>query len=315
MSAEPKHPIRVVALRTGLSPDLIRAWEKRYAAVKPKRSDTARRLYSDEDIERFRLLQLACEGGRRIGDIADLSDAELKTLVQSDVKHADVKPTRLSPSEPSSISVLRARLMKAVRDHNPTELDNVLLEASRALSVPMLMESVIAPLLHSIGEGTRDGTLRISQEHVATAQIRTFLGTIRPASTEYQEAPKIIITTPSGQLHELGALMVAVTCASEGWTPIYLGPNTPADEIASAALASEARAVGLSITYPADDPRLPDELRRLKRQLPEDVPVFVGGAAIRANSPLLKELKVPYLASLHDLREHLDSFRKTFEGY
>ena len=315
MSSNPQHPIRVVALRTGLNPDLIRAWEKRYSAVEPKRSDTARRLYSDDDIERFRLLRQACDGGRRIGDIAGLTDEELKGLVASDVKHAEVIPPRLSPEEPADLSILRGRLMKAVRDHSPAQLDAILHEASLAVSIPMLMESIIAPLLNQIGEGTRDGTLRISQEHAATAQIRTFLGNIRPASTEYQEAPKIIITTPSGQLHELGALMVAVTCASEGWEPIYLGPNTPADEIASAAIGSGAQAVGLSVTYPADDPRLPDELRRLKRQLPEDVPVFVGGAAIRPNSPLLKELGVPYLASLHDLRTHLDSFRKTFEGY
>ena len=310
----PQHPIRVVALRTGLSPDLIRAWEKRYQAVAPGRTDTARRLYSDNDVERLRLLKRATEGGRRIGDIASLDHDALQAMVHSDAQEEAV-PTRLQPEEASSLGQIRHDILQAVRAHDPQAIDALLLKASLENTVPVLMEEIIAPVLRQIGEGTRDGSLRIAQEHIGTAQIRTFLGTLRPASTEYQEAPKIVITTPSGQLHELGALMVSVTCASEGWTPIYLGPNTPADEIAAAVIGSGALACGLSITYPADDPRLPGELRRLRRQLPEGFPLFVGGAAIRENSPLLKELDVPYIKSLHELRSHLEGFRAAQEGY
>ena len=312
--ATPQHPIRVVALRTGLSPDLIRAWEKRYQAVAPGRTDTARRLYSDQDVQRLSLLKKATEGGRRIGDIASLSEQALTDLVSSD-QPPEAVPTRLQPGESAALSDIRFQIMQAVKAHDPHQIDALLLKASLENTIPVLMEDVIAPVLREIGEGTRDGTLRIAQEHVGTAQIRTFLGSLRPASTEYQEAPKIVITTPSGQLHELGALMVAVTCASEGWSPIYLCPNTPADEIAAAVIGSGALACGLSITYPADDPRLPGELRRLRRQLPEGFPLFVGGAAIRQNSPLLKELDVPYIQSLHELRGHLEGFRAAQEGY
>lgn len=308
------HPIRVVALRTGLTPDLIRAWEKRYQAVEPTRTDTARRLYSDADIARLKLLKQATEGGRRIGDIAQFSEQELLELVQADQVQAPAAP-RLEPSESKDLAQTRYAIMQAVRNHDPAEIDALLLQASLENTIPVLMEDIIAPVLRQIGEGTREGSLRIAQEHIGTAQIRTFLGSLRPASTEYQQAPKIVITTPSGQLHELGALMVSVTCASEGWTPIYLGPNTPADEIAAAVIGSGALAVGLSITYPADDPRLPGELRRLRRQLPEGLPMFVGGAAMRPNSPLLKELDAPYIASLHDLRSHLEGWRAEQEGY
>ena len=310
----PQHPIRVVALRTGLSPDLIRAWEKRYQAVEPGRTDTARRLYSDSDVHRLKLLKQATEGGRRIGDIAGFTDEQLQSLIDSDRPEPAV-PTRLAPDESDSLANIRFEVMQAVRAHDPQLIDELLLKASLENTIPVLMEEVISPVLREIGEGTRDGSLRIAQEHVATAQIRTFLGSLRPASTEYQSAPKIVITTPSGQLHELGALMVSVTCASEGWSPIYLGPNTPADEIAAAVIGSGALALGLSITYPADDPRLPGELRRLRRQLPAGFPMFVGGAAVRPDSPLLRELDVPYIKTLHDLRSHLEGFRAAQEGY
>ena len=313
-STQPQHPIRVVALRTGLTADLIRAWEKRYQVVTPGRTDTARRLYSDSDVERLRLLKQATDLGRRISDIAELDTLDLMELIKKDRDEASI-PVRLNASESPDLAMIRHQIMDAVRAHDPQAIDALLHKASLENTVPVLMEEIVAPVLHQIGESTRDGSLRIAQEHVATAQIRTFLGSLRPASTEYQEAPRIVITTPSGQLHELGALMVSVTCASEGWSPIYLGPNTPADEIAAAVIGSGALACGLSITYPADDPRLPGELRRLRRQLPEGFPLFIGGAAIRSDSPLLKELDVPYISSLHDLRSHLEGFRAAQEGY
>src|SRR5512143_21813 len=78
------HPIQVVARRTGLSPDVIRAWERRYHAVAPQRSTTARRLYSNEDIARLQCLRQATQSGRRIGDVARLSLPELQALLQQD---------------------------------------------------------------------------------------------------------------------------------------------------------------------------------------------------------------------------------------
>ncbi|PKL92294.1 MAG: transcriptional regulator, partial [Gemmatimonadetes bacterium HGW-Gemmatimonadetes-1] len=61
----------LVAERTGLSRDVLRAWERRYGAVSPARSDGGQRLYSDEDIERFRLLAAATQHGRTISLVAD----------------------------------------------------------------------------------------------------------------------------------------------------------------------------------------------------------------------------------------------------
>jgi len=75
------HPIQVVVRRTGLSADVIRAWERRYDAVTPKRSSTSRRLYSDEDVERLLLLRRATQSGRRIGDVARLPLPALKDLL------------------------------------------------------------------------------------------------------------------------------------------------------------------------------------------------------------------------------------------
>jgi len=87
-----RHPIRVVARRTGLSRDLLRAWEVRYAAVQPERTAGGQRLYSDDDIERLRLIQQALEAGRRIGQLATLPTEELAQLVGEDQRAARDAP-------------------------------------------------------------------------------------------------------------------------------------------------------------------------------------------------------------------------------
>jgi DNA-binding transcriptional MerR regulator len=84
MQPDPGHPMQVVVRRTGLSPRVIRMWEKRYAAVEPTRTATNRRRYSNADIERFRLLQRAIQLGRSIGQIAMLSSDRLRDLVRED---------------------------------------------------------------------------------------------------------------------------------------------------------------------------------------------------------------------------------------
>ncbi len=92
MSSEPKHPIQVVVRRTGLTADVIRVWERRYDAVRPQRSDTNRRLYSDDDVERLRLLRKATLSGRRIGDVARYSDDELRQLTADDAEAEALAP-------------------------------------------------------------------------------------------------------------------------------------------------------------------------------------------------------------------------------
>ena len=74
---DPRHPIQVVARRTGLSADVIRVWERRYGVVTPQRQPGGRRVYSDSDIQRLTLLQRATGAGRRISEVAPLPDQVL----------------------------------------------------------------------------------------------------------------------------------------------------------------------------------------------------------------------------------------------
>ena len=299
-TASKLHPIQVVARRTGLSLDVIRAWERRYQAVAPQRSSTARRLYSDEDVARLHLLRQATDSGRRIGDVARLSLAELQALVQQDQAIAAPLPT-LAGQPPSTAAAHVSACLDAVQRLDPTALEAALAQATRSLSIPVLLRDVVGALMLEIGERWRTGVLRPCHEHMATAQIRFFLGNLLLHSALMGTGPLLVVATPARQRHELGALIVAISAAQAGWSTLYLGADIPSDEIAFAAIEREAAAVALSISYPADDPRLADALRHLRRQLPDRVVLLVGGAAAVGYQSVLTEigaLQPPDLATL-----------------
>jgi methanogenic corrinoid protein MtbC1 len=170
------------------------------------------------------------------------------------------------------------------------------------------MEEIIAPLLVQIGDRWRDGTLRVASEHLASATVRTLLGLMNGAFPSTPGAPRLVVTTPAGQLHELGALLAATVAASEGWHAAYLGPSLPAEEIAAAAERVGARAVALSIIFP-DDTHLSSELRRLMQLVPEETAVLVGGRGAVHYSDLLEELGASHISDLPSFRMVLASLR------
>jgi MerR family transcriptional regulator, light-induced transcriptional regulator len=291
------HPIQVAARRAGLSTYVLRAWEQRYHAVSPRRSPSGRRLYSDAEIERLQLLQFATRAGRRIGDVVNLPHEELLALCTTD--------TRATVDHDRSQAGQYYRLcMDAIHQLNSAALESALYNACVLMGLSALLEEVLAPLLRAIGEECRQGAMRIGEEHMATAVIRSFLGTLKLHRNVQPDDPRIVVATPAGQIHELGAMMVAVTASAQGWNAIYLGTDTPADEIAAAAAQTDAHAVAISIVYPADDRRLQQELRHLRRQLGPQMALLVGGAAARHYASVLREIGailLERLSALHDI--------------
>ncbi len=303
----PRHTVQVVARRTGLTPDVLRVWEKRYAVVRPGRSGGAHRLYSDLDVRRLVLLKHLTDTGHRIGRIAGLSVVELQHLVQDEAEFATAPGAADTGAPPAARPHLDACLA-ASRALDPAGLQLALEGAAIALSVPQLLEGVITPLLRTLGEDWQNGTGRVAHEHLASAAVRALLGRMRLEFTPHQGAPELLITTPAGHVHEIGALTVAVVAAMDGWRATYLGPSMPAVEIAATARARAPRALALSLVYPADDPQLDAELRVLRRALP-DLPMLAGGRAADALAALLDELSITRAGSITAAREHLAALR------
>jgi DNA-binding transcriptional MerR regulator/methylmalonyl-CoA mutase cobalamin-binding subunit len=304
-----KHPIQVVSRRTGLSADVIRVWERRYGAVAPWRSSTNRRLFSDEDIVRLRLLRQATRGGRRIGDVASLSTDALRSLVAEDDAATSEQPSAATHAARPSLERQVEICLEATQNLDTERLQRTLANASMEHGTSVLLDGLLRPLLTRIGERWRDGTMRVAHEHMTTSIVRTFLGKLKNGFQASDDPrPDLIVTTPAGQRHELGALMAAVTASVDGWHVTYLGANVPADEIAAAARQRGSRAVALSLVYPGDDPTMRDELVRLRGMLP-DTALIAGGSAAGRYDEVLDEIGALRAADMEGLRRQLEPLR------
>lgn len=306
-----RHPIQAVARRTGLSADCIRAWEKRYGAITPERDKTSQRVYSDEDIERLVLLRRATQDGRRIGQVVKLSNEALIKLITDDHATLDGIDGEAQPS--SSPRRHLDACLHAVRELSPDALANALAHASTSYPIPVLLEQVVSPLIRAIGREWAEGKLRVFQEHAATAQIADFLVNLRSSLNVRSMGQTAIVTTPVGQAHALGALMVSVYLASEGFRTIYLNPNTPAAEIVAAALHAQANLVALSVSYPNDDPLVTNDLNRVRLQLPAQVSLIVGGSAAFAYARSCDQPGMVFCDDFDCLRQHIDQLKHTVQ--
>lgn len=301
------HPISVVVRRTGLTQDILRAWEKRYKAIVPRRTPTGRRLYSEDQVQKLRLLKQLVQGGRRISDVAELDLGALQRLADEDASEA-VLPAVPTPRRETR-GFLAASLEAIDRLDRPA-LEQALDTASVALSRPRLRSEVLVPLIQEVGRRWQDGHWRIVHEHLATAVLRSFLWAMWRRAEPGAEGAAIVVATPAGQHHELGALLVAGIVADLGWRVVYLGCDLPAEEIAAAAAASRVQAVLLSVVYPLHDPRLTEEIRRLRQLVGPFLPLVAGGRAAFNSRDEMKASGVTVAEDLEDLGPILESFRK-----
>jgi DNA-binding transcriptional MerR regulator/methylmalonyl-CoA mutase cobalamin-binding subunit len=273
LSEAKRHPIQVVSRRAGLSAHLLRAWEKRYEAVDPGRGPTGRRLYSDEDIERLRLMREAIGGGRRIGDVATLDLAALQRLVTEDREERAAPPGVESPVADTARTVEEA--LAAIRALDGLELRLLLSRALIALEPAAFMNEVATPIMHRVGVMWEHDQLTPGHEHLATTVFRRLLGEVVETLQPRGRRPAIVVAAPAGQRHELGAMLAAMTAALQGWRVVFLGGDLPARDIAQAAADSGAQAVALSITR--DDPGAVAEVETLHGGLGGGVPILAGG--------------------------------------
>lgn len=306
-----KYPIKVVSQMTGLSVHVIRAWEKRYNVVEPDRTDTNRRLYSEEDIEKLKLLNDALHLGHHIGGIANLSLLELKKLIPKESNNlSDIKNGVAPINSEILVEEILSDSMLAIRNYDAKKLESILLNASAKLTQPVLIEELIIPLVYKVGDLWHSGEIRVANEHLASSVIRGFLYNLLDSYSLNDSAPVMVTATPRGQEHELGALIAGVVAASSGWKVIYLGSNLPAEEIGAVVSHLNARVVALSIVYPNDDLHLKHELKKFKHLLPEGVSIIVGGRAANGYLDVLDEISAIVVKDSRQLRLELEAIRE-----
>ncbi len=302
-----RYLISTVSKRSGVKSDLVRAWERRYQAVIPTRTTGGHRVYTDQDIARLKLLNQATSNGHSISQIAQFSLEELKQLLKADLcPELIVTPTLKTSDRVYLAEDYIEKCYAAVLAFDARALEAHFENALVELGIEPFIEHLLTPLLTVIGERWRLGELRPVHEHMASSIIRSLTYLLRNNNPCPKGAPRMIVSTPIGQLHELGALLAAVIAELKGWQVTYLGANLPAEEIAAAVKFTNASAVTISISFTTDDLQLPREIRRLKKLIGHDVALIVGGKAAYHYQSLFAEVGVLNILGYDHFREILD---------
>jgi MerR family transcriptional regulator, light-induced transcriptional regulator len=252
--------IGTVSKLTGITIDTLRAWERRYSAVVPKRGDS-RRGYDQTDVARLILLRRAVDMGHAISTIAALSDQELRSLVEDG-------------SASGSLSILIQSLLTALENFDYAALNEQLGRMAAVLPPSEIVDQIVLPVMREVGERWHRDQLTIAQEHMMSGLVHQVLGTLMGLYRPAPGAPKLIFATPEGEMHTIGILAAAMLAAGAGLSPIYLGPSLPPKEIVNAARRSGAKAVVLQIAGPSVPAA--DQVRRILDSLPAGVELWIG---------------------------------------
>ena len=306
------HPIQVAARYTGLSSDLIRAWEKRYHAVQPTRAPNGRRLYSSADIQRLTLLRQVTQFGRRISEVASLSMDELVNIVKSDetalAQRSNDREARL---DTSSVMELFEQCFSAVVHLNTNELQATLTAASQELGIMFLLEDLISPLLHHVEEEYRQGELGNCHLRLLTETVRSFLMLL---STQKEAAQDGCVVCSIRKDPLLTALRAAVITNTYGWRPIYLGECVDYYEISEAVETVDAKVVVISFDRSDEDARIPTRLRQLAATLPKQVQLIISAPDACAYSSVLDEEEATHVHNLSELRLEFERLTTNTKG-
>lgn len=265
------YSIKAVSQATGLSIETLRAWERRYGIVEPKRDTNGRRSYQPDDVIRLRKLREATERGHPISRLARLGEQELDGILVAASEQGDAVP---------SLSSIGAQIIDAAEGYRPADCDQLVAMALALLPASRVVTEILGPTLVEVGERWHRGRLSIAQERIISGAIRKQLSSVLDTYSRIADGPVMVLATPSGERHEIGILMCALLAASKNVRCHYLGADLPAAELATYATHVHADVVVLSVMMMDNLPSLLDEAGQLARLLPPEVELWAGGAAL-----------------------------------
>jgi methanogenic corrinoid protein MtbC1 len=254
--------------------------------VQPIRTPGGTRRYSAADLERLQLVKAAVDAGHRIGQVAKLDLAALK--------RKSVEAEAESPGQLEEV-------LTALDQLDGTTSQRLLSMQLSALGPARFAQEVALPLVHAIGERWAQGEMGIAPEHLGSSILRSLLGSALQPTASSLLGPRIVFGTPTGERHEMGLLMAALTALGAGANPLYLGVELPVEDLLGAVEETGASALALSlVTIPARQAKR--TVGALRDGMPDEVHLWLGG-------PGARDFELPraveYLESLADLQQRV----------
>jgi DNA-binding transcriptional MerR regulator len=236
--------------RSGVSPELLRAWERRYGLLQPTRSAGGLRLYSLDDLERVRLMQQHLAGGVAAAEAAALAAGPTQQVATS--------------GPPFAHAVVLAELTEALDAFDEARAQAVIDRLLAVATVDTLLTDIVLPYLHELGERWHRGEASVAQEHFASAVLRgRLLGLARGWGLGL--GPLGLLACLPGEQHDLGLIAFGLALRARGWRITYLGTDTPLDTLERAAADLEPDLLAATAASPALVQAALLQLRKLAR--------------------------------------------------
>src|SRR5215218_2089814 len=231
--------------RVGLSPDVLRAWERRYGLLRPRRSRSGQRLYAPGDEARVRRMQAHMARGFSPAVAARLALEEARPEPERPGAAAPPEPDGTPAPPPADLAALAADLRSALHGLDEAGAEHAFDRLLAGFALDTVLRDAILPFLADLGECWARGELTVGHEHFATAVIAGRLHALA-RGWDAGVGPRAVLACPSDERHEHGLLCFALALRGRGWRVCYLGADTPTGAIAGVAaqLGAEVVVVG-----------------------------------------------------------------------
>jgi MerR family transcriptional regulator, light-induced transcriptional regulator len=280
--------IKTVASLTGISPTTLRAWERRYELVEPRRTHSGYRVYSDLDVATLSRVKRLVDRGFKVG--------EAISIVRRGMQEPDAG--ELSGEE---VGTVRYRLLRSLLllDRRGTA------EAYARLSglpVERQVDDVLLPLLRQVGAMWAEGDCSVAQEHFASAFARERLVSLLDSVSGFPfPAPEAVCAGAPGELHEFGLLAAAIHLSVRGWKVTYLGADLPVDQLEPIARQRRPALVCTSVICARTEPECLALASAIRAVCPPETMVVVGGRGLPDGLPGVHQGGVHFFHELSDL--------------
>ena len=296
MAGGGRYKMGTLSRLTGFKPELLRAWQRRFGLFEPERTDGGHRLYTEDDLRVAMLVRDRLAGGRAIGEVARpgrdrLLDEARRRLPGVDPPEA-VPMARSAPAtvpEMKDLEAVRDAIVQGAVSIDPEAIRQALDRAFALGSPDQVIEQVLRPSAHRIGELWHRGMCTVAGEHLAASMIRErLIRLVDWASPPVgQAAPEVLCACLPDEFHENGALVVAYRLARAGWRVTWLGAALPMEDLEIAVRERAPRAVQLSATLSTHFDAARDDLLAFAERWRGQVELTIGGQGVpRADAEL-----------------------------
>lgn len=298
----PRYNIKAVVQATGISPSTLRAWERRYRMMQPHRSASGYRLYSDRDVAVIRWLKKQVDAGMAISQAVAWLEADKQ---QSEKQQSEEPPSGAPATEgqslatqagasgravgdaPRSFAVLREEMLLALLDYDDAAAERVLSEAFSIYPIEAIGEELVRPVLVEIGERWHRQELSVVMEHYASSFLLQRMTSLLRAARSPSDGPVIWVGCAPNELHEGGAVLLAIYLRRAGYAVRYLGQDLPVEDIVKEAMRERPWMILLSAST-ADGAEGVQAIAAAMSAL-ADPPLIGYGGSIFQNNEKLKE--------------------------